>query len=224
MTWFVLVPGACHGGWWYAPVVEALLQAGHTADAVTLSGLDPQGSAAPAANLDVHIDEVAALLQASDRPAVLVGHSYAGSVITGVADRLPDRIASLLYLDAFVPEDGDSCWSMTNDDQRRWYSTACGATGLGVEPLPFFDGRARPHPLGTLMQRSRLTGAYKSVGHKHYAAAAAADWLTQSPFTAITERLRHEPGWTVTDLDSGHNILAHGPKLLLDLLHQHATM
>jgi hypothetical protein len=66
----------------------------------------------------------------------------------------------LLYLDAFVPDDGDSCWSMNNDEQRDWYSRGSGATGLADEPLPFFDRRARPHPLGTPMQRSKLTGAY----------------------------------------------------------------
>ncbi len=218
MAWFVLVPGACHGGWWFEPVAEALRQAGHTADAVTLSGLDPQGPPAPTANLDTHIAEVVELLAARDEQAVLVGHSYAGSVITGVADRLPGQIAALVYLDAFVPEDGESCWSMTNDEQRAWYGTASGSTGLAVEPLPFFDVRARPHPLGTLMQRSKLTGEHKSVGRRHYVAATATEWLEHSPFVGVAERVRRDPDWTVTDLDSSHNFLAHGPTDLLRLL------
>lgn len=221
MTSYVLVPGACHGGWWFEPVAAALRAAGHEAAAVTLSGLDPDGPPAPAANLDAHIGEVLELLDARAGQAVLVGHSYAGSVITGVADQRPSRIAALLYLDAFVPGDGDSCWSMTNDEQREWYSRGSGATGLAVEPLPFFDRRARPHLLGTFMQKSKLTGAYKRIGRKHYVAAAAAEWLPHSPFTGIAETLRRDPDWTVTDLDSSHNVLANGPdellKIILDL-------
>jgi pimeloyl-ACP methyl ester carboxylesterase len=155
-------PGACHGGWWFEPVASALREARHEARAVTLAGLEPADPPAPAANLDSRIGEVLELLDSGGGQAVLVGHSYAGSVITGVADHRPSQVAALLYLDAFVPDDGDSCWSMTNDEQREWYSGASGATGLGVAPLPFFDRRARPHPLGTFMQKSKLTGAYKT--------------------------------------------------------------
>lgn len=199
-------------------MVEGLRGAGHDADAVTLSGLDPDGPPSPAANLDTHIGEVLELLASRDGPAVLVGHSYAGSVISGVADGRPAQVSALVYLDAFVPEDGDSCWSMTNDWEREWYVTDSGDTGLAVVPLPFFDERARPHPLGTLMQRSKLTGAWKGVQRKHFVAATAADWLEQSPFVDVAARLRQEPDWIVTDLDSGHNFLAHGPDQLLKLL------
>jgi pimeloyl-ACP methyl ester carboxylesterase len=218
MARYILVPGACHGGWWYRPVVDALREAGHEADAITLSGLDPDGPPAPAANLDAHIGEVLALLDAGGGPAVLVGHSYAGSVITGVADQRPSQVAGPLYLDAFVPDAGDSCWSMNNDEQRDWYSRGSGATGLAVEPLPFFDRRARPHPLGTLMQRSKLTGAYKTISRKHYVAATGADWLPHSPFTGIADSLRQDPDWTVTALDSGHNLLANGPHDLVTIM------
>lgn len=54
MAWYVLIPGACHGGWWYEPVAERLRAAGHTVDAVTLPGLAPDGPTAPGANLDTH--------------------------------------------------------------------------------------------------------------------------------------------------------------------------
>jgi pimeloyl-ACP methyl ester carboxylesterase len=222
MTHFVLVPGANHGGWWYAPVVEALQQHGHSADAVTLAGLDPDGPSAPSANLDTHVGQVVELLDAADEQVVLVGHSYGGSVITGAADARPAQVSALLYLDAFVPEDGDSCWSMTNDEQRDWYTSGAGETGLGVAPLPFFDPRTRPHPLGTFMQRSKLTGAWKSVARKHYVAAESAEWLDHSPFVPTTERLSGDPDWTVTKLDSRHNFLANGIDDLMALLLQMA--
>src|SRR5438309_8575591 len=110
MTTYVLVPGACHGGWWYAPLVEQLEARGCTVEAVTLRGLaaDDDLAGLPAVTLDTHIAQVADVVGGAADDVVLVGHSYAGSVISGVADRLPDRVRALVYLDAFVPEDGDS--------------------------------------------------------------------------------------------------------------------
>jgi pimeloyl-ACP methyl ester carboxylesterase len=218
MSRFVLVPGGNHGGWWYEPLVAALNAAGHGANAVTLSGLDPEGPPAPAANLDAHIAEVVALLPSPGERVVLVGHSYAGSVITGVADQVPAQVAALVYLDAFVPDNGDSCWSMTNDWERKWIVDDAGETGLALAPLPFFDRRARPHPIGTYLQKSKLTGAYHSVKRKHYVAAVGAEWLKLSPFVDLTRRLQRKPDWVVTELDCTHNFLAKGPDLLLPIL------
>ena len=159
MATIVLVPGACHGGWWYEPLVQRLAELGHRATAVTLAGVSERADELTGrVNLDSHVAEVVELVTAAAEPVVLVGHSYAGSVISGVADRVPERIGALLYLDAFVPEDGDSCWVMTNDEQRRWYIDDAGDTGLAVNPLPFFDPRASAHPLAAFVQRSRLTG------------------------------------------------------------------
>jgi pimeloyl-ACP methyl ester carboxylesterase len=218
VTWFVLVPGACHGGWWFDPLVERLRAAGHVAWALTLSGLHPDGPPAPDATLDTHVAQVVEALEAGAEAAVLVGHSYAGAVITAAADHRPDLVAALVYLDAFVPEDGDSCWSMTNDWQREWYIDGAGDTGLGVEPLAFFDPRCRPHPIGTLLQRCRLTGAHRRVPARHYVLAAEEQWLARSPFAAVAARLRRDPAWTVRELDATHNLLAAGPQLLTDVL------
>jgi pimeloyl-ACP methyl ester carboxylesterase len=174
VTEFVLVPGACHGGWWYEPLVAALAERGHRGHALTLSGLEPKPSHSQGVNLETHVEEActaASAAVASSGPVVLVGHSYGGSVISATADRLGDGVAALVYLDAFVPEDGDSCYAMTDAAQRDWYIGGAGATGLAVQPLAFFDPRARPHPLGTLIQQCRLTGAWRSVPVKHYVAA-----------------------------------------------------
>lgn len=215
---FVLVPGGNHGGWWYDPLVRELDKAGHPAHAVTLSGLHPEGPPAPAANLDAHVAELSALVADLREPVTLVAHSYAGSVISGVADRSPERIRALVYLDAFVPDDGDSAWSMTNDWERQCFIELSAETGLEVAPLPFFDPRARPHPIGTYLQKSKLTGAWRDVARKHYVAARDPEWLKLSPFVALTERLKHAPGWKVTELACTHNFLKQGPELLLRLL------
>ncbi len=226
MTTFVLVPGACHGGWWYAPLVTALQSEGHRAFAVTLAGLGPDGmSGAGPVNLDTHVDQgadaVTAAAERTGEAVVLVGHSYGGSVITGAADRAPERVRALVYLDAFVPEDGDSCWSMTNDEQRAWYLEGAARDGLTVEPLPFFDQRARPHPLATLLQRSRLTGAWTCVPDKTY--VAATDWPggpIASPFRTTEQRIAADPAWTSHRWPTRHNVLHEGPQRVLDLLRQ----
>jgi pimeloyl-ACP methyl ester carboxylesterase len=100
MTTFLLVPGACHGGWWYDPLVEALRGQGHDARAVTLSGLDPADPQPPreAITLDRHVDDATAALLAvvPSEGVVLVGHSYGGTVISAVADRGPGRVLDLL--------------------------------------------------------------------------------------------------------------------------------
>ena len=221
MTSFVLVPGACHGGWWYAPVLDKLAQAGHRAVAVTLSGLDPDARPSNrAVNLSTHLDEAAqALADTADEagePVVLVGHSYGGSVITGIADRQPSLVRALVYLDAFVPSDGQSCYAMTDDEQRRWYIEGAARTGLSVAPLPFFDHRARPHPIGTLLQGISLTGGWQSVPVKHYVAAMG--WEGASPFAPTTARIEATPGWTLHRWPTRHNVLADGPDRLVELL------
>ena len=223
MTWFVLVPGACHGGWWFEPLAAELSAAGHTADAVTLAGLDPAATdVAPGINLDTHVQQVVDLLATREDDVVLVGHSYAGSVISAVADQRASQVRALVYIDAFVPEDGESCWSMTDDEQRQWYGSASARTGLAVDPMPFFDDRARPQPLGTLMQRSLLTGAYKAVPTLTYALAADPDWASHSPFVPVADRLRSDPRWKVVDLDATHNVLAKGTDRVRQLLLEHA--
>jgi pimeloyl-ACP methyl ester carboxylesterase len=216
---FVLIPGACHGGWWYQPVVERLTALGHTAVAVTLSGLgqDDDLTRMTPVSLDKHISEASAAVVAHQDPdgAVLVGHSYGGTVITGVADRLSWALRALVYLDAFVPEPGDSCYAMTDDEQRAWY-LADADDHPGVAPLPFFDPRARPHPRDTLLQPISLIGAWQQVPAKHYVAANG--WAGASPFADTAARIRRTPGWTVHDWPTPHNVLAQGPDRLVELL------
>lgn len=226
MTTYLLVPGANHGGWWWDPIVDKLQAPGHTVVPLTPIGLDPTAELSrEAITLDDHVAQAIAALQAvpvevdapEGRDAVLVGHSYGGSIISAVADAEPDRVRALVYLDALVPEDGDSSWSMTNDDEREWYVSASACTGIFVDPLPFFDERARPHPLATLIQASKLTGTWRRVPVKHY--VEATDWPGESPMAAMTARARGDEEFTVHSWDTTHNVMmGDGPQRVLALI------
>ncbi|OXM68642.1 alpha/beta fold hydrolase [Amycolatopsis vastitatis] len=108
MSTFLLVHGAWHRGECWQRVVPLLESAGHRVLAPSLTGYgDKAHLLSPDVGLDTHVDDIAALLE-DERDVVLVGHSYAGLVISSVANRLPDRVAHLVYLDAMVPEDGET--------------------------------------------------------------------------------------------------------------------
>ncbi|ART69602.1 alpha/beta hydrolase [Mycobacterium dioxanotrophicus] len=205
MTTFVLVPGACHGGWCFDDLAAALRADGHRVLALTLTGLAERAHLLHAGvNLDTHITDVLAEFGAQRiTDAVLVGHSYGGMVITAVADRIPDRVSALVYLDAFVPRDGESCWTLTNDEQRQWYIDV-DATGYGVPPLSFFDERATPHPLASLMQPVRLGDLPPGIRRVY---VRAENWPAESPFAPTYARLRNDPAWTTYSLDGAHNLM-----------------
>jgi pimeloyl-ACP methyl ester carboxylesterase len=217
VTTFVLIPGMCHGGWCFAELTEQLRLHAHRAYPLTLTGLSERSHLLRGGvNLETHIQDVTGVLAAEDiHDAVLVGHSYGGMVITGVADRVPDRVDSLVYLDAVVPRHGDSMWSLVSDQERRWYLDVV-ANGGAVRPLPFFDPRATPHPLASLLQPLHLAGDHTQRRRNVYVYAAG--WEGQSPFTPTYQRLRADPSWTTHALDGGHNLMRDAPQDLLKIL------
>ncbi|TVT54642.1 alpha/beta hydrolase [Amycolatopsis rhizosphaerae] len=217
MATFVLVPGACHGGWCYEPLDERLRQHGHRVHTLTLTGLaERRHQLSSTVNLDTHIRDVLSFVEVERiRNAVLVGHSYGGMVLSGVADRAPERVGSLVYVDAFVPRDGDSCWTMTSDEQREWYLSV-GEDGYSVPPLPFFDKRATPHPLASLLQKIRLTGDLSGFRRRDYVYATR--WEGESPFAPTRRRLENDPLWKVHPLDSRHNVMRDAPDKLLEIM------
>lgn len=223
MTTFVLVPGAWHGAWTFEPLARRLRAHGHQAFPLTLTGVgDRRHLLGASVNLDTHIDDVVNLLadqQVTD--AVLVGHSYGGMVITGAADRAADRVAGLVYVDAMVPEDGDSCWSLVTERERGWYLNGTAENGYASAPLPFFDPRATPHPLASLLQAVRLEGGLDRFRGLDYVYATG--WDGESPFTGLYERLSADPSWRTHALASGHNVMGDAPDELLKVLLAAAT-
>ncbi len=110
MATFVLVHGAWYGGWCWQKVIPLLKAAGHEVYAPTLTGLAERASElSPEVGLDTHIQAIVGLLEEKNlHDVILVGHSYSAMVITGVVDQVPERIAHLVYLDTFVPRDGEA--------------------------------------------------------------------------------------------------------------------
>jgi pimeloyl-ACP methyl ester carboxylesterase len=130
---FVLVHPAWHGGWCWKKLVPLLRARGHDVFTPTLTGLgDRSHLARPDVGLDVHVSDVVALLTYEDLTnVVLVGHSSSGAVITGAADRSPERLAHVVYLDAFVPSDGQSVLDLLAFERRQILEQLAKAEGHG---------------------------------------------------------------------------------------------
>jgi pimeloyl-ACP methyl ester carboxylesterase len=228
MADFVLVHGAWHGAWCWKKILPGLWSAGHRAFAVSLTGTGERAhQLSPGITLRTHIDDAAAVVEAEElQQAIVVGHSYGGMVITGLADHMPDRIGRLVYLDAVVPLPGES-WSSTHpaqtQAQRRQAIAATGSIppadpalfGLTGEDAQWAARRQRPHP----------GGVYDDPLHFDVARVAALP-RTFIDFTApalatiavMRERVRREPGWQVLEIATGHDAMISAPDELLRML------
>jgi pimeloyl-ACP methyl ester carboxylesterase len=229
MTTFVLVHGAWHGGWCWDRVAAPLRAAGHEVHAPTLTGLSERAHLlSPTVGLDTHTEDVVRLLDVLDlRDVVLVGHSYAGQVVTAVADRRPRRLARRVYLDAFVGTDGESARSLLPETVEHHWATSAAERGfgwlvpvrelsvLGVTEQSDVDWllpRLTPHPWKTYTDPLRLTGAVDRVPA---AFIECVSWLRV--FGAQADRARAR-GWPVDELDTGHEAMVTAPTELAELL------
>jgi pimeloyl-ACP methyl ester carboxylesterase len=228
MADFVLVHGAWHGAWCWKRILPGLWAAGHRAFAVSLTGTGERAHhLSPTITLRTHVYDVTAVIEAEElQQAILVGHSYAGMLITAVADRCNESIARLIYLDAVVPRPGE-CWSSTHapatQAQRR---QAIAATGVIPPPDPAQFGligddaawvarRQRPHPGGVYDEPLQFD-AVRVVGLPRTFIDCTAPAL---PIVAVMrERVRQEPGWQVLEIATGHDAMISAPQALLDAL------
>jgi len=145
MSTYLLVHGAWHSGRSWDRVVPLLEAAGHRVLAPSLTGYgDKRDLLSPDVGLETHVDDVAGLILEEDlTEVILVGHSYAGMVISSVANRLPERIAELVYLDAMVPVDGETAVDVMPVTQTLIDSAATSAAPWRIPPMPEF-----PPPFG----------------------------------------------------------------------------
>jgi pimeloyl-ACP methyl ester carboxylesterase len=211
MAQIVLVAGGWHGGWALTPVARELRACGQEVFTPTLTGLGERSHLAHAGvNLDTHIEDIANVLLFEDlSEIILCGHSYAGMVITGVADRLHERIASLVYVDAFVPQDGESWWDLAGDRYRQIAIDRSKADGIGVAPPQHLRSQCTPHPLATFRQAIRLTGRWQDVREKVFIYATG--W-PETPFTATYEALKTDPAWIVRTVPTRHDVIRWAPQ------------
>lgn len=213
MATFILIAGGWQGGWVYETVAELLAARGHKALPITLSGLGDRP--APAANLDTHIGELVDVVRAQPDKVVLVGQSYGGMVVSGAADAVPSQIRALVYVDAYVPDDGDSLWSLTTPRFREVFIEGVKADGLTCAPPAHLDPRCRPHPIGTFLQAIKLSGRWCEVPRKTFIGAFG--W-EGSPFRDLHERLSGAPEWSTFAFDCGHNVARLNPEALAEVL------
>ncbi|MGH6800938.1 MAG: alpha/beta fold hydrolase [Methylocella sp.] len=231
---YVLVHGAWQGGWAWSRFALLLEAGGHQIYAPTLTGLAERASQLTKnVNLSTHIEDISRLIIAEDLDdVVLVGHSYGGMVIAGVADRMAEKVKSLVVLDGFVPEDGKamreywpaSVMSYLDKDAEK-------SGGVSVPPLPaqslavapenraFVDERATPQPYATFNEVIRLAGARDTIASKHYIRATK---FRSNPFDAVVKRLQSASGWHTAEIDSGHCPMIDTPAQLAELFAQMA--
>ena len=232
MTAVVLVHGAFHGGWCWRDVAGPLREAGHTVFTPTLTGLGERSNLlAKSVDLDVHIEDVINVIRYEELDdVVLVAHSYGGMPVTGAADALADRLRALVYLDAFTPEDGDSAMAVRSA-VPGFVPLAEPADGVSVAPpsarvfgldgalAEWVERRMTPHPVATMTQPIRLTGAWRGVPRKLYIRTA------QYPapyFDTYYDQAEADPDWRAVRRDAPHNIMMSEPDWFIGLLQEHA--
>jgi pimeloyl-ACP methyl ester carboxylesterase len=230
MPTFVLVHGAWHGSWCWARIRQALLEQGHRVFTPTLTGVGERSHLlARDVDLQVHVDDVVNLIRWEELDRVILcGHSYGGCVISGVADALPDRIAALVYLDAFLLEEGESLHDLLPDEHRALQVSLANEHGDGwrVPPIPaevfnvnardrdWVDRQCTPQPLATFQQKLRLSGRASGIARNHY--IFASDW-DGTPFAASYGRAKAR-GWTTAEIACGHDVMLDDPEALVSEL------
>jgi pimeloyl-ACP methyl ester carboxylesterase len=232
----VLVHGAWHGGWCWRDVAALLRAEGHRVFAPTLTGLGERAHLrAPVPDLELHIQDVVAHIEAEElENIVLVGHSYGGMVITGVADRLKERIARIVYLDAAVPGDGQSMITqapgITPEATKATLAALRGLAPDGIWMQPFAPAvlgiplsntaatawvarRLTAHPLPSWTQPIRLARGGSSGIARTYVLCTA-PLLQGASFADHAARIRAGeagPGWSLRELATGHDAMVTDP-------------
>lgn len=227
-TTFVLVHGAWHGGWVWKKVRPLLREAGHEVFTPTLTGLgERRHLASPDVSLDTHIQDVAGVLEYEDlRDVVLVGHSYAGMVITGVAERIPDRLARIVYLDAFLPGDGKALNDYVpgmvagyeesvrthGDGWRLPFAGTLTLTALGVTDatdIAWMSPRMDDQPYRTFVEPVRISPETARKVRRVYLLSSE-----RPHYLAAAERARTQGFDVVNVPGAGHDVMVTQPEEL----------
>jgi pimeloyl-ACP methyl ester carboxylesterase len=201
-------------------VADRLAAKGHRVYTPTLTGLaDRSHLLSPAVNLSTHIADVVNLLRWEELgDIVLCGHSYGGMVVTGAADRAAERIRALVYLDAFVPEDGESWLALR---QRPFPPgaaippTTAETFGVNERDRAWVDRQCTPHPAATATEKLALGGAHRGITRRMYIRAGG---YANAVFDGYYARCKADPAWTAHLLPCGHDAMVDMPEELTALL------
>jgi pimeloyl-ACP methyl ester carboxylesterase len=230
MATFVLIHGAWHGSWCWKRVRRLLQERGHDVFTPTLTGIGERAHLLSAeVDLETHIADVINLLRWEElSDVVLCGHSYAGGVVTGVADRVPERIAALIYLDAFILQDGECVYDVLGEGPRQVQIDATARIGQGwkVPPIPaevfnvnpldrrWVDRQCTWHPAAAFRQKLSLRHEALPVGDISYVVAGD---FPDTPFGPFADLARSR-GWRTSALPCGHDMMLDLPEEVADLL------
>jgi pimeloyl-ACP methyl ester carboxylesterase len=229
MATIVVAHGAWSAGWAWRKMRPLMRAAGHELFTPTYTGLGERSHlATPDVGLSTHIQDIANVIEFEDlHDVVLLGHSYGGMVATGVADRLSERINQVIYLDAFVPRDGQALADFVPQQQRdeRRDETLAG-DGWRIPPmapppdtapddLAWVTPRRLGQPRKTFEEAVSLTGDVERLPrtYVYYSKAGPGDVFRQ-----FYERAKAEDGWRAFELDSTHNAHISVPTELAALL------
>ena len=208
-----------------APLMQA---AGHRLVTPTYTGVGERAHlASPAIDLNSHIEDVLAVIKYEDlRDIVLIGHSYGGMVATGVADRARDKISRLIYLDAFVPKDGQSLLDLNEVARARMQEAAKSGDGWRVPPNPtppdtspadvdWLSARRVDMPIKCFEEKLKLQGGPLTLPRSYVYATRITPADTFGPFA---REARNDPAWNYYEIDASHSANVTAPEALMSLL------
>lgn len=241
MSIYVLVHGAFNGGWCWKHVARRLRAAGHEVFTPTLTGCGERSHLlTPGVGLSTHVQDVVNVLEYEDLEGViLAGHSFAGVVITAVADRVPGRVARLVYTDAAAPENGQNATGafqdgtaavlagMSEGNKESWLLPPLPLSSEGItspEHVAWVSPKRCPLPLLALQEPLRLTSDAVGKIPKAYIYATQRDALVATfgvdPLKPFSERARSSPDWRFLEVDAGHGLMITNPEAVADALLQ----
>jgi pimeloyl-ACP methyl ester carboxylesterase len=223
MSTYVLVHGAWGGSFGWRKVRPLLQQAGQQVFTPSLTGLGERAHlATPEVNLSTHIQDVSNAIWYEDlSDVILVGHSYGGMVVTGVADHMPERIRHLVYLDAFLPADGQSLYDMGGGGLRAssdWRVPPMQRNEDPNDPETEWNRlRRMDHPRATLEEKVKLSAPLESRPFSLTYIVATGRPEPGPIFDSIAEGLRGNPRWTLREIGGGHGMIRTNPDGLVRL-------
>jgi pimeloyl-ACP methyl ester carboxylesterase len=223
---FVLVHGAWGGGWVWRRVSDLLERRGHKVFTPTMTGVGERSHLLDAkVNLSTHITDIVNVIKWERiENAVLVGHSYGGMVITGVAEQIGRAIGSIVFLDAFLPENGQALIDIAPQGPVRAAVENHDLT-VASPPAEFFavnekdrswvDTLSTPHPTATMTEAVKDTGARERISRKAYVLATG----RRSPFfSAAYAKIQSASGWRSYEAPCGHFVMIDMPERLVEIL------